>query len=854
MRVYLGVMPCHGQRRKVMKNNDRIQGCGRWLVLLSLFVAAPLGATELYLLNYGQPSILGQQGNRDATMSRFSISDDGRYVVFATASNNQSVDDVGNRADIFLSDSQTGEVVRVSRRGDGGEPDGDSMNAVISGDGRWVFYLSVATDIVQPASTGLHLYRFDRTSGLTQRLSATPASLVYELAPSYDGSRVAFTSDLKLVASDNDERADVYLWRQDSTAYTRLSVDSAGAPLPCFVDEDSVALSADGLSASFVTRPLDSVSNECGIFVRDLAQSVTDRVANAPVGPMRVYTSLSADARLVAFDTREAVLPGDGNASPDVYVFDRSTRVAQLISVTASGMAGNGESTDAVLSRDGRYVVFNSTATNLAGSATGRQVFRRDRFSGTTMRIAAAHTDPWLDAPAFSGDGRRVVLASEESLAADDDNRRVDVYAIDADGAQRISKTHEAARIAGATTPAQQIRDAGGAFVLSDGGSVVYASGADALGPSRRPALFRFDRRSGSRMDFPLDALAPFPPYPTYLMLAGASLNGSRYLVRREPLHLGAGWGLPPPSTPWDLWRVSASGAARLDDPAAVGTDAVTLQAMLSDDGRYAVFVSMRSPDGQSPGVPRLFLHDADTNLLKRIDVNAQDQPANLPIQRRTGLSRNGRYAALVTAANNLVANDADNSMDLFLRDNVSGTIERLRDPQTKAQLVSQARGDAEAIVISDDGQRIVFTDAAGPATVPFTRLRVLDRAAGNLFTIAGDEGYAVFRQLTMSADGGVLAFVVSAPLLPVDTDSSEDVYSYRFSDGSLRLESVDGDGAQGSGPRRWPRLSADGDTLTFQAIGAGWRTTPLISGDSDWLFKSLEEGIFADGFDLPAN
>lgn len=842
-----------------MDRNRAIRAGQRGLgLLLLLITAAPAGATELYLLNYAPPSVLGQQGNRDASTSRFAASDDARYVVFVSASNNLSADDTGDRSDVFVKDTLTGELTRVTRRADGGEPNGSSYEATISGDGRWIFFVSDATDLVSPAPGGRHLYRVDRASGVTQQLTASLPSpdagtpTIHATAPSYDGSRVAFTTDAQLSAADTDPVTDAYLWSQDGGTFTLLSVDSAGQPLPGVVDDDSAALSGDGQRASFVTRPLSGSASTCGVFVRDLAQGLTDRIANPPVGPMPVRTSVSADARFVAFDTYEALLPGDGNDDRDVYVFDRTTRQAELVSITASGSAGNAGSTDAILSRDGRYVVFGSTASDLVGSPQGRQIFRRDRHAATTTHVAAATGDAWYDKPSLSGNGAYTVLATQESLATNDDNRRADVYAIDADGAIRLSTTHASARISGATTSAQFIRDAGGAYVLSDGFTVVYASGADNIGPSRRPALFYVDRRNGQTVDVPLDALPSFPPWPTQLILAGASTDGSSFLVRREPLYSTIGFNAPPPSSPWDLWRADASGAAvRLDDPAVVGTYTNTVQATLSDDGRYALFVVLYSPGSLTPGTPRLFLHDADTGLLTRIDVDAQNQPLDAPTRQRTGLSRKGRYSALITAANGLVANDTDGSMDLFLRDNAQGTFERLRDPQTGTPLVRATGDSRELIAISDDGQRIAFTDPVGPPGGAFTRLRVLDRAAGRVVTIFSDEALTTFRQLSLSADGEVLAFVSDAPLLPdQDIDQMDDVYSYRLADGALRLESVDGDGAPGHGPRQFPRLSADGKVLTFQAVGSGWRTMPQVSGDSDWLFKPLDDGIFADSFE----
>lgn len=88
---------------------------------------------------------------------------------------------------------------------------------------------------------------------------------------------------------------------------------------------------------------------------------------------------------------------------------------------------------------------------------------------------------------------------------------------------------------------------------------------------------------------------------------------------------------------------------------------------------------------------------------------------------------------------------------------------------------------------------------------------------------VVSGQPITVFRQLSLSADGNLLAFVSNAPLQPDhDTDSTDDVYRYRLADESLRLESVGGDSAPGSGARLSPRLSVDDTTPTFQAIGSG--------------------------------
>lgn len=821
-------------------------------------VAATAQAGELYLLNYGPASVLGAQGNRDAQVGRFGVSDDGRYAVFTTASNNLAADDGGAQRDVYLSDRQTGALTRISRRPDGSAPDGDSFDAAISGDGRWIAYLSLASDVL-PGGSGRGIYLFDRDSGTTQRLTppvlpstnASPAE-ISGLVVSTHGERVVFTTDSPLVAADDDVMHDLYGWSRDGGALQLLSVDANGQPLTGVVDAGSAALSAGGAQVSFTMRTVSGIADEGGVFVRDLQQGSVDRVLGPTSVLSQSHTSLSGDARYVALSTYAALLPADVNAGSDVYVFDRQLRQVELISQPVGGVSGSDDSQHAVISADGRYVVFGSSASPFGASVSGAQIYRRDRVAGTTTQITQTASGPsstrYYAAPALSGDGRYVLFDSnDESLVAADDNRRNDVFAVDLAGqTSRVSQSAEAPRIAGASLRGSAAQDVGAAFVLGGDAAVVFASSADNLGPLRRGGAFRTTVGSGTLAEIALDGLTTVSTWPVKQTLAGVSADGSELLVRREPFDFTGGWGGPLPSEPWDLWRVGAGGSLRIDPPAAVGAGARSLQAMLSDDGRLAQFVSFIPASGEA----RLFLHDAQTGLLTRIDVNAQGVPADRTIHPRAGLSRSGRYSAFVSAANNLVAGDADNSTDLFLRDNQTGQLTRLRDPAGGAPLVG-AVSNREAIVISDDANRIAFVDSSGEFG-QFTHLRLLDRTAARVIEICGSTTTAAHcGELALSADGDTLAFSTSQSLSAEDVDQDYDVYSYRAALDWLQLESRDGAGAAGSGQRTRPQLSASGQALTFRAVGGNWRTTPQITGDVDWLFKRLEgDAIFDDGFD----
>ncbi|MBL8296798.1 MAG: hypothetical protein JNN30_00490 [Rhodanobacteraceae bacterium] len=445
--------------------------------------------------------------------------------------------------------------------------------------------------------------------------------------------------------------------------------------------------------------------------------------------------------------------------------------------------------------------------------------------------------------------------SSHEGLVAGDSNRRWDVFAADPDGMTRRVSQGTVAYLAGMTDWAYGRRSQGVAVPLGDSGRAVFVANSDNISAARGGGVFLGGVGAAPLVEIPGLAFTPYVEPQRYaLTLAGASTDGSRLLLRREAFSLYS--GSLNQSEPWDLWYLSGAGQLRIDDPANVGAGRRTTQALLSDDGRTAVFLSLPAqPSGGVPAVPQLFLYQADTGLVTRIDVTDQGVPVNSPIQSRIGLSRNGRFTALVTAAGNLVPGDVDNRVDLFLRDNQTGQFTRLRDPQTGASLMNQQSSNTQVIAVSDDGNVIAFADAA-PVDNQEMRLRIFDRPAAQLTQLCADSRSEVVRcgNPTLSADGKVVAFTALQALLPSDTDDMADIYSYRRDLGWLQQESLDIYGQGGRHGRAQPRLSASGNTLVFEARGGGWHTTPQTTGDRDWLLTQVEgDSIYADGFAIPA-
>src|SRR5439155_1739277 len=132
------------------------------------------------------------------------------------------------------------------------------------------------------------------------------------------------------------------------------------------------------------------------IFVRDRTAGTTERVsvdsAGAQTNGVSGGAAISAAGRCVASVSFAAnLVPGDSNGHLDIFVRDRVTATTERVNLdSAAAQATGGGSYNPVISADGRYVAFESGASNLVSGDTNNQfdIFVRDRVSGTTERIS----------------------------------------------------------------------------------------------------------------------------------------------------------------------------------------------------------------------------------------------------------------------------------------------------------------------------------------------------------------------------------------------------------------------------------------------------------------------------------
>lgn len=271
----------------------------------------------------------GQQGN--GSSSGPSISADGRFVAFGSAASNLVPGDTNQEYDAFVHDRETGITERISVPSDGGEGNRDSGDAAISADGRWVAFVSSASNLHASDCNGhsYDVFLHDRQTGETSMVTPCARSGSYvRPAISAEGRHVAFTSfDAKRVEGDTNTLPDVFVFERETGTTERVSVSSSGEQ----ANDGSfgAAISDDGRYVAFTSFATNLVANDTNkwadVFVRDRQNGTTQRESVSSKGEQARYGSyfpaLSGDGRLVVFHSYATNFdPRDDHDQLDVYV------------------------------------------------------------------------------------------------------------------------------------------------------------------------------------------------------------------------------------------------------------------------------------------------------------------------------------------------------------------------------------------------------------------------------------------------------------------------------------------------------------------------------------------------------
>lgn len=342
---------------------------------LSVAVAAPAWGHP-NIDGFPEPLVLNTSGDTgNGGTSGGALSQDARFVAFASSASDLVPGDSNGVTDVFVLDRSDGGVERVLFAPDGAQANGSSSVLEMSPDARFVLVASSATNLVPGDTNGVaDVFLLDRLTEGVRRVSVADDGSQLDAASvdgtlSADGRFVAFSTEAQAHASDTDDDEDVFLYdRADRSV--RLGSEAAG-------DGYAPRLSADGSEVLFLSW-----------------------------------------SQLLATDT---------NFRPDVYVREIATGALELVSVGSNGVVaidGVSYTSDAEWSPDGRYVVFSSHSEELRGETPNGddtlEIYLRDRVAGTTTWVSYDYRgrDAWghKHYPTVNDDGSRVAFITHGNL------------------------------------------------------------------------------------------------------------------------------------------------------------------------------------------------------------------------------------------------------------------------------------------------------------------------------------------------------------------------------------------------------------------------------------------------------
>lgn len=467
---------------------------------------------------------------------------------------------------------------------------------------------------------------------------------------------------------------------------------------------------------------------------------------------------ISADGRFVAFDSEaDNLVTGDVNGFGDVFLRDLQLGTTVLVSTTTGGAQANGGSGSPVVSADGRYVAFESGATNLAATADTNgftDVYVKDTQTGAVTRASLSSTgaEPNNETAvlSISGDGRYVVFDSDaDNLVPNDTNGARDIFVRDTQAN---------------TTIGVSVGGNSGGFdgsISLDGNFVVFNSGSTNFVPddtNGRADVFVYSMLTGgiarasvssSGVEGNNASLEPsISGDGRYVTFSSASTNFTA-LDTYYYNHLYIR----------DMQAGTTMLASVKDGFVMVGESDAS---EISSDGRYVVY----SFDDKGDGMPTrwLYLYDRVTALHTMVVSTGTSNYEWNPLL--PSISGDGRFITFASSSPNFTPGDTNDARDVFLKD-------LLAPPDVSPAALSSAHGCPNGCVSAADQ----FVDFIVVFSEPVTGVDATD------FSLAVSGGIA---GAAVSGVSGVGADYI----VHVDTGAG---------DGALRLDILDDDSIKDS-------------------------------------------------------
>ncbi len=384
---------------------------------------------------------------------------------------------------------------------------------------------------------------------------------------------------------------------------------------------------------------------------------------------------VSANGRYVAFESdAQNLTPGHTNGNSDIFVYDLKSGAITCASVSSSEVLALSDSYNAAISADGRYVVFESYASDLVpGIRNGHpDIYMRDLVAGETTRVTVSVTglndDSRAEAPAISADGRYVAFSTYgENLIVDDDNGRRDIYV-------RDMQSSEITRVSVSSTGEQADSHSSAPSISADGRFVAFYSNATNLVPDDTnfsDDIFVHDMESGETTRASVSSAGVQGNLDSHD--AAISADGSCVAFSSWSSNLVPG----DTDTNVDVFvRNLVSGYTTRVSVTPSGADGSNdaIEPSLSATGRYVAFSSNSTNlvAGDVNDRSDVFVRDMVNGVTALVSLSASGEQgtttewtdeSNTP-----SISADGLTVAFQSLCDNLVANDTNGTRDIFVR------------------------------------------------------------------------------------------------------------------------------------------------------------------------------------------
>lgn len=608
------------------------------------------------------------------------------------------------------------------------------------------------------------------------------------------------------------------------------------------------------LNDSFNSKP-PPVPAVMNIYLRDRLQKTTKLVSVSLDGTGAgngdsIPTGISSNGQFVLFESAaNNLVVGDTNGVNDVFVRDLVADVTVLISVSTNGGAGNGTSRSSVMTPEGRFVAFVSEASNLIpGDSNGiPDVFVRDLQGGVTS-LASAGAMPFLasssELPLITPDGRYVTFYSTATNLVAGTTNSGEIYIRDLQQGTTVwasTNSHSILQSLRGNPAGLSCNQA-----ISDDGQFVAYEVCPSTGSG---VALRYSLATGLTDVVNTNVAGILSGLELNQRNLSMTPDGRfvAFLSNMDGINTGV--------AVWDA-QSNATVVANLDPMQTAVTNAICDWPAITSDGRFVAFVSNATNLTANPVVAgfHLYVRDlqAGASMLVDVDTNGAGSTPNLMTFPR--MSDDGSIVAFECLDGNLVPNDNDHAYDIFARNLAAGSTELISTGLPGLPSLTPNGSSAFSVSgVSANGRYVAYWSEADNLAVGdtngFSDVFVHDLASGANILVSvnsnGVPGNGLSTDPAISGNGQFVVFTSSSSDMTAnDTNKSTDVFRYDLQTGTITVVSANSSGnGTGNAASYSPSISVDGDYVLYFS-NAGDLVPGSVPNSSENLFwRDVQSG-----------